>query len=141
MKILSINDYSKNNLSPNFRANLWVDKSVGSVIEGNERAFLEAADKYEKWLRVEKNYVPSTLTIRKNTALVPNVAFEHEIKKVSYAYPHEESGYTYTEKVKEYENLEFELDNKKCGFWFDKNSNAEKLFSDFKNVFNFLNNK
>lgn len=141
MKILSINNQNKINSCPNFKANLWVDQSVKEVIKGNEKAFLAAAEKCDEWLQTERSHIPLTLTIRKNTNIIPKVAFEHQIRKISYAYPYEIAGCAYYEKVKEYENLEFELNNRKCGFWFNKLSNADKLFSDFQNVFNSLNQK
>lgn len=123
---------------PNFRANLWVDKSVKEIIAPNKAAFMEAAEKCNNWLKTERQDILSTMTIRKNTALSPKAAFEHFVEKTTYAYPHEDTGYRYKTLVKEFEDLEFELNNRKCGFWFDKNSSAEKLFSDFKNMFNYL---
>ena len=137
MNVSPINS-TNTSVSPNFKANLWVDKSVEKIIESNKSAFSEAAEKCDKWLRTEKKNILSTMTIRKNTALSPKVAFRRMITETTYAYPHEESGYTYTHPVNAYEDLEFELNNRKCGFWFDKESDAEKLFSDFKNMFNYL---
>ena len=136
MKILPIS-YNDKRMT-NFKANLCVDKSVIKIIEPNGCAFLDAACKFKNWLQTEKKDVLSTMTIRKNTALPRKIAFTRMEEVTTYAYPHEDTGYRYKTAVNKYEDLEFELDNKKCGFWFDKDSNAEKLFSDFKNMFNFL---
>ncbi len=138
MNISPISCQSRNNCSPAFNANLWVDKSVNGVIYKNKETFLKAADSFEHWLQNEKGGVFKTLNIRKNTSLVPKVAIERRESKLSYAYPHEETGYNVTEWVKKYEDLEFELGDRKCGFWFDPAASAEKLVSDFKNMFNYL---
>ena len=135
MRILPTNRFSETNVSQNFTANLWVDKSVEKIIEPNKKAFLNAAKKCDEWLRHEQGQINSTMIIRKNTALKPQVAFEHPVTKVSYAYPHEDSGHEITEMVKEYEDLEFEMNGRKFGFWFNKNSNEENLFNYFKNMF------
>ena len=137
MNISQIN-CTNTNAVPNFKANLWVDKSVKEIIEPNKDAFNDAVKRCDNWLRTEKQNVLSTMTIRKNTALNPQIAFTRMITEWSYAYPHEDTGYPWTHPVDEYEDLEFELNNRKCGFWFDKDSNAEKLLNDFKNMFNFL---
>ena len=138
MKISAINNCSQMKNSQSFGSNLWVDKSVEKVIQPNKKAFSEAAKKFDKWLKEEQKAVLATLTIRKNTALEPKVALEHPVVRISYAYPHEDSGYVYTERVKEFEDLEFELNNKKCGFWFNPKSNADELLQYFKNMFNYL---
>lgn len=139
MKILPVNQQSKNYSNPACKANLWVDKSVQEVVILNKGTFENAAKMFDEWLQRDQANVSKTLQIRKNTSLFPKVAIEREESRVSYDYPHEESGYTVRKLVKKYEDLEFELGDKKCGFWFDPASNAQKLFSDFKNMFNYLN--
>ena len=140
MRIQPVN-YSTNkpSVSPSHKANLWVCKSVKDVIKPNEKAFLEAAEMCENWLKNEMGHIFATMTIRKNTALVPKVAIERYENEYSYAYPHEELGHYVTKWVQHHENLEFEVNNHKCGFWLDKDSDANKLLSDFKNMFNYLN--
>lgn len=137
MNVSPINS-TNTNVSPNFKANLWVDKSVEKIIEPNKDAFIEAAEKCDEWLRTEMRDILPTMTIRKNTALKPKPVFSRLVSEITYAYPHEESGYQHTYWTQEYEDLEFELNNRKCGFWFNPKSNAEKLLSDFKNMFNYL---
>ncbi len=140
MNILPVNYQSGANYSPNFKANVWVERSVQKVIQPNRENFDKAVKNFDKWLGTEKKHVPLTLTIRKSTALEPKVAFEHVENKVTYAYPHEDTGYSYQELVKKYEDLEFQMGDRKSGFWFNPKSNAEKLLSDFKNMFNHLYN-
>ena len=137
MNISPINCANKN-VSPNFRANLWIDKSVKEIIEPNKITFMDAAEKYGNWLKTEHKNILSTVTIRENTALNPQIALRHQVTEYTFDYPHEESGCPISRMKDEYEDLEFEFNNRKCGFWFDKNSNAEKLFDDFKNMFYFL---
>ena len=140
MKILPINyNANKSNVKPSFNAKLHVSKSVKNIIEPNQKAFTKAAEMFDTWLRTEKNYVPKTLFIRENKSLVPRVAFEHIVSKWSYVYPHEETGHEVRELVKEYENLEFVMEDRACGFWFNEKSDENKLFSDFKNMFDYLN--
>ena len=142
MKIQPINYHSnKNDVSPSHRANLWVCESVKGVIEPNRDVFLKAVDMCDKWLRNEMGHILKTMTIRKNTSLVPRVAFREIEYRTTYAYPHEELGHTDQYMVDRYENLEFEFENRKCGFWFNPKSNEFKLLEDFKNVFNYLANK
>ena len=138
MKILQINHYSTKSESPRFKANLHVEETVKNVISPNEKAFVNASRMCSEWLKKEKGHIHDTMFIRKNTSMVPAVAFEHLVTKTSYAYPHEDSGYTYQAYVKEYEDLEFQVGNRVCGFWFNPKSNADKLLSDFKNMFNYL---
>lgn len=138
MSISPINYQCKPNNTLAFKANLWVDKSVQQVIKSNRENFMSATKMFDGWLKTEQGHVLKTLNIRKNTSLVPNVALEREESRISYAYPHEDSGYTIRERIKKYEDLEFELGDRKCGFWFDPDSNVEKLLSDFKNMFNHL---
>ena len=139
MKIQPINNNLRNTtVSPSHKANLWVCKSVKEVIEPNKNAFIKAAEMYDGWLNNEKGHIQATMQIRKNTSFLPKVVIERYEPKVTYAYPHEESGYTYNEMKQYYEDLEFEMNGRKCGFWFDPSSSAEKLLSDFKNMFNFL---
>lgn len=138
MNISPINNQTMINNSSAFRANLWVDKSVQNVIKSNKDTFVQAAEKFEGWLEHDKGSVLKTLTIRENSSLNPKVALRRMESKMTYAYPHEESGYMLTEFVNKYENLEFELGDRKCGFWFDPDSSVNKLVSDFKNMFNYL---
>lgn len=138
MNISPINCQGQVSRATSFKANLFVDKSVQKVIEPNKENFLNAAKKFDGWLRFDKGYVNKTLTVRKNSSLVPGVALERTEERLSYAYPFEESGHPVREQVKKYEDLEFELGGKKCGFWFDPASGVEKLLSDFKNMFNYL---
>lgn len=139
MRISSISSGTTCNKSSNFRANLWVSKCVKEVIKPNEKNFVKAAEMCDSWLKKDMGHILKTMTIRQNTALNPNVAFERTVYKTSYAYPFEELGYPVIQRVKEYEDLEFEINNRKCGFWFNKDSSAEKLFNDFKNMFYYLN--
>ena len=138
MKIAPITNYSKINNSPNFKANLWVDNSVEEVIRPNRANFLRAAGVCDEWLRTDKKDVPYTMVIRKNTALVPNKV-AHLVNHLTFAYPFEESGYMVSEVINSDENLEFEMNNKKCGFWFDTESTEDKLLSDFQIMFEHLN--
>lgn len=124
-----------------FKADLWVCNTVKDVIKSNEKAFVKAAEHCDQWLRNSKGYIAGTMTIRKNTALNPKVAFREFEYRTTYAYPHEESGHTDRYLVDRHENLEFEFGNRKCGFWFNPKSNEFKLLEDFKNVFNYLTNK
>ena len=138
MNISPINYQGKTGYAMPFKANLFVDKSVQKVIEPNKENFLNAAKKFDVWLKNDKGYVNKTLTIRKNPSLVPGVALERTEESLSYAYPFEESGYPVKKLVKKYEDLEFEIGDKRCGFWFDPASGVEKLLSDFKNMFDHL---
>ena len=140
MKVLPINYQSKTNYSPAFKANLWVDTTVNEIIKPNKENFLNAAKKFDTWLRNDKGNIAQTLHIRKNTSLIPNMVFRRFETEITYAYPFEESGYCVTRPVEKYEDLEFELGSRKCGFWFDPASNVDKLFTDFKNMFNYLHN-
>lgn len=125
----------------NFNANLWVDKDVAGVVEENRDTFSEAADRYDAWLRTEKADVPYTMYIRKNTALNPKM-FRTLESVVTHEYPYEECGYTINRVFEHRENLEFDMNNRKCGFWFNPKSNADQLFNDFKTMFeNIYNNK
>lgn len=142
MKIQSINLANSNrSKSISFNANLHIADSVKTVIKPNEKTFMNAARRCDEWLRKNQAQVKDTLFIRKYSSLLPRVAFVKTESKISYAYPHEEKGYYVTERVKKYEDLEFQLGNRVCGFWFDENSSEEKLLSDFKNMFNYLHNK
>ena len=136
MNITPINSYSNNTVSPLFKANLHVEKSVAPIIESNKQTFVKAAERFDEWLRTEKGHIAATMTIRANTALNPKVAFEHIINEISHAYPHEETGHEITRLQKEYENLEFEMGNLKYGFWLDKSKNENDLLGYFKNMFN-----
>ncbi len=134
------NSQSRTNNAASFKANAWVDKSVESVIKSSKDTFVKAAEHFDAWLRNEQGHVNKTLTIRKNTSLNPKVVLERWESHTSYAYPHEETGHTVQERVKKYEDLEFDLEGRKCGFWFDPASSVYKLVADFKNMFNYLQN-
>ena len=136
MNILPVGKQISTNNSTAFKANLFVDKSVEKIVSPNRENFVNAARNLDNWLRSEHGGLFKTLNIRENSSLVPNVVFERVEGRMSYAYPFEENGYMVRERVKKYVDLEFELENKKCGFWFDPASSAEKLLSDFKNMFN-----
>lgn len=138
MKISAINGGVQ---TENFKANLFVSESVRKIVKSNEKAFLTAAKNYNEWLRNDQKQVLDTVILRKNSSLHPNLVFEHDVPVTTYSYPHEETGYTYLERRKEYENMEFQMGNKICGFWFDATSSAEKLLEDFKNVFYHLSQK
>lgn len=138
MRISPINCVSQNHSKPAFKANLHIAESVKPIISANENAFKEAAGWFDGWLKSAKGYVFDTVHIRKNTSLYPAVALERYETERIYVYPHEDTGYDYTRLVKYYEDLEFQMGNKICGFWFDKNSSADKLLEDFKNMFNYL---
>ncbi|MBQ3642626.1 hypothetical protein II906_11990, partial [bacterium] len=128
MKVAPINSGYSNN----FKANLWVDKSVDEVVGERKDVFVKAADQFDEWLRTEKADVPLTMNIRKNTALQPKVAIDRVVEKMSYAYPFEETGHPVLEREQKYEDLEFEMGTRKFGFWFDKDSSPAKLLDDFK---------
>ena len=97
--------------------------------------------KYNQWLETEKADVPYTMNIRKNTSLCPDV-FTTKERVTEHVYPYEETGYTVEKIVHHKEDLEFEMNNKKCGFWFNPNSSADELLQSFKNMFNNMyNNK
>ena len=138
MKILPINQTSSKTAVPNFKANLHVAESVKKIIEPNEKEFMSAVKMCSEWLKYDKGHIHDTMFIRKNSSIAPAVALEHYVSKTTYAYPFEECGYTYQERVKEYEDLEFQVGNRVCGFWFDAKSNAYKLLDDFKNMFEYL---
>ena len=140
MNISPINCQNSVANSTGFKANLWVDKSVQDVIKNNKKSFAEASKMFDGWLNNEKKHTPKTLTIRKNTSLTPNAVFKQEVSKMYHGYPHEDTGYQIRELVNVYEDLEFDLEGKKCGFWFNPAAGAEKLLSDFKNMFNHLQN-
>ena len=139
MKCLQISNL-KMNSTPSFGANLVVDRSVKKVIDMNKSAFLHAAERCDEWLRSDMGHIDATMIIRKNPAKYPKVAIEHRVTVTDYVYPFEETGYTHSELRKEYENLEFELNGKKCGFWFDKESKEDELLAYFKNMFHHLLN-
>jgi len=120
----------------NFNANLFVDKSAEAVIESNRDEFQAAANMYDAWLRHDKANVPETVHIRKNTALFPNKV-NHMERITTYDYPYEE-GYTYNKLVSSPEDLEFQVGDRKEGFWFNPKSDKYKLLEDFKNMFNYL---
>lgn len=138
MRISPINCQPDNNCATAFKANLWVDKSVEKVIAPNKDNFVKAAKVFDEWLHNEKGNVMETLHVRKNSSFMPRVVFDRVESHMSYAYPHEETGHLVEERVKKYEDLEFEMGNRKCGFWFDPASSPYKLVEDFKNMFNFL---
>ena len=135
MRISPINNQQK---TPNFQANLWVCKTAGEIIKPNEKVFLKAANRCDQWLRTVKGHIPGTMTIKKNTALNPRLAFKQIEQKLTYEYPYEETGHYKPVCVDRYEDLEFEYENRKCGFWFDPKSDESKLLEDFKNMFNHL---
>ncbi len=137
MKCLPISNL-KMNSTPSFGANLVVDKSVKSVIGMNKSTFLHAAEKCDEWLRNDMGHIDGTMIIRKNPARYPSVALEHTVRVTDYVYPFEETGYTHDVLRKEYEDLEFELNGKKCGFWLNKESKEDELLTYFKNMFNHL---
>ena len=125
-------------VTPSFKANLHVSECVKKVVKSNEKTFMNAATMCSEWLKKDKAHIHDTMFIRKNTSAVPTVAFERTITETVHAYPHEDTGYTRTRKEPAYEDLEFQVGNRICGFWFDKESDANKLLSDFKNMFNYL---
>ena len=135
---MKINPINPQQQLTNFKANLWVCKSVEGVVEPNKKAFLKAAEKCDQWLRNTKGYLAGTMTIKKNTALNPKLAFKEIEYRTTYAYPYEECGHTDPYLVERRENLEFEYENRRCGFWFNPKSDENKLFEDFKNMFNHL---
>ena len=135
---MKINLISNQQKTPNFQANLWVCKTAGEIIKPNEKVFLKAAERCDQWLRTVKNHIPGTMTIKKNTALNPRLAFREIEYRTTYAYPYEECGHSDPYCVDRYENLEFEYENRRCGFWFNPKSDESKLLEDFKNMFNHL---
>lgn len=139
MNISPINSQFKTNNSPAFNANLWVSKSVKNIVAPNKENFVKAAEQFDTWLQKEQGHISKTLQIRKNSSLSPKVAIKRPESHISYAYPHEETGHSVTNLVTKYEDLEFEMGDKKCGFWFDPASGVQKLVSDFKNMFHHLN--
>ena len=136
---MRIQPMSSNQALPRFKANLHVAESTKEIIKSNEKTFMKAAEMFDNWLRHDKASVNSTMYIRRNSSIHPKMVFEHPVERFVYGYPHEDTGYKYTVMTKEYENLEFQLGDRICGFWFDNNSNEHKLLSDFKNMFNYLN--
>lgn len=139
MNISPINCQPNPNSSPEFKANLWVDASVKKIVKNTDR-FEKAAKNFDSWLKHDQAHVNKTMYIRENTSLFPNIALERaERKQMAYTYPHEDSVVEYEVMDKKYEDLEFEMGGRKCGFWLDPWSNSDKLLSDFKNMFNFLN--
>lgn len=141
MKILSLNKVSAQKAAPSFKSNLVTDKAIAVIIAPNREAFVNAAKKYDSWLQNDQANVHDTVFIRPNSSLTPNVAIEHDVQETTYAYPFEESGYTHTVRKKEFEDLEFQLGNKVCGFWFNPKSSENKYLEDFKNMFEHLKNK
>ena len=138
MKISNVNGYQPKNAVPNFKANLFVCKSVGEVVKENADVFKAASRRCDEWLKSSKAHVKETMQIRKNTEFDPKVAFVKWEYETTFEYPHEETGYTHTVRREKLEDLEFQVGNRKCGFWFDKSSSENKLLEDFKNVFNYL---
>ena len=135
---MRVNPINLQQQSPNFQANLWLCKTAGEVIKPNEKTFIKAANRCDEWLRTIKKDLPGTLTIRKNTALNPRLVFKEIEYRTTYAYPYEECGHSDPYWVDRYEDLEFEYENRRCGFWFNPKSDESKLLEDFKNVFNHL---
>lgn len=138
MRISPINCVSQNHSMPAFKANLHVAESVKPIISANEKAFKDAAGRFDGWLKSAKSHISETVQIRKNSSIYPAVALERYEYVTTYEYPHEDVGYSYKKLFKYYEDLEFQMGNKICGFWFDKDSNADKLLEDFKSMFKYL---
>ncbi|MBQ6515637.1 hypothetical protein IJI31_00495 [bacterium] len=124
----------------NFKANVWVDKNVKGVVAPNREAFDEAVGKYQYWLQTAKRDVPYTMNIRENSSLYPDTFVSKETYD-THEYPYEECGYTVTREVHHTEDLEFEINGKKGGFWFNPNASADQLLDSFKSMFDNLNNK
>lgn len=145
MKIPAINSHPtttalKTGVKPSFKANLWVEQSVQDVVRTNDSAFKKAAEMFDSWLRHDMKNIAKTVKIRKNSDLYPKVALQHVVEEYIFCYPEDSSPQYNKRFATEYEDLEFEMGNRKCGFWFDKRSNDAKLLDDFKNMFHYLNN-
>lgn len=145
MNISPINCQNSVANSTGFKANLWVDQSVKEVVKNSEGKFLKASKMFDGWLQNEKKNVNKTLTIRKNTSMSPNAVFKKEVTRTvhtgsyyDYSGNYKEEKHDVQELVDVFEDLEFDLEGRKCGFWFDPASGAEKLLSDFKNMFKHL---
>ena len=138
MKISPINQYSASKQVSNFRASLKFEDSVFEVVNPENKVFKIATENFNKWLQTRHANLWETVILRKISSIQPKKLFDRLEAKTSYAYPFEECGYSYMEKVSCVENLEFELKGKKCGFWLDPKSNEFDLYADFRTVFQHL---
>ena len=145
MRIAPIKSHLQTN-APNFKANLHVERNgiiLGSSnvsYENQEEKFDRALDKYDEWLKTDAQSIDKTMHIRKNTALYPKeqLVFRLFESYVQDPDPEKEPMRILNERTWVKENLEFEMDGKKCGFYFNPDRNEDELLQDFKNMFLYL---
>lgn len=146
MKIAPVSGYAPKN-TQSFKANLVVEDSTYDIAKERSSALFRFDDiekDFRKWLKEDRDYKKGTLIIRKNPAKNPKILpimWESYSEAAYHVGPGEDpDNYTEIHIWNMPENLEFEYNGKKSGFFFNNNEfrSDKEILGDFKAMFDYL---